>query len=66
MGEEIKRRRIAAGLSQKALAAKLGVAQSMVSCWETGENAPNIKNAVALAKIFGCTVDDLLGGDADG
>jgi DNA-binding transcriptional regulator YiaG len=35
-GGDIKRRRKAAGLSQAALAEKVGVTQGAVSSWETG------------------------------
>lgn len=49
-----------AGLSQSQVAKELGVDQSAVSRWETGENMPRAATLVLMAKLYGCTVDDLL------
>ncbi|NCB52438.1 MAG: XRE family transcriptional regulator [Clostridia bacterium] len=52
--------RISANISQVDLAAKLKVRQSTVSMWENGFSLPRIDKLMQLAKIFSCTVDDLL------
>lgn len=48
-----------AGITQKALANRMGIAQSTVAMWESGENAPRAKKLQELAHVLGCTVDDL-------
>ena len=52
-GAQIKARRKAAGLSQAALAEKIGVTQSAVSSWETGYAVPDQDHVDALEQIFG-------------
>ena len=49
-----------AGLSQEALAEKIGVSRQAVSKWETGEATPELSTLVALAKEFGVSTDWLL------
>lgn len=55
----IKELREAAKLTQKATAEKMNVRQSTVSMWETGEALPRSDKLPLLAKLLGCTVDDL-------
>lgn len=50
-----------AGMDQKDIAEKLGIAVQTVSSWETEARRPNIDMLVKLAKIFDCTTDELLG-----
>lgn len=49
-----------AGLSQEALAEKLGVSRQAVSKWETGEAVPELSKLMLLAQTFGVTTDLLL------
>lgn len=49
-----------AGLSQEALAEKLGVSRQAVSKWETGEAVPELSKLMLLAQTFGVTTDWLL------
>ncbi len=49
-----------AGLSQSQVAKALGVDQSAVCRWETGENMPRAAMLARMAQLYGCTVDDLL------
>lgn len=58
--KEIRRRRIAAGLSQTALAEKAGVSKSQMSDVENGRAGFSPKNLLALANVLDCTVPDLL------
>lgn len=53
------------GLSQEALAEKIGVSRQAVSKWETGDALPEITKLKSLAECFGVTVDFLLDEDAD-
>lgn len=48
------------GLSQEELAEKLGVSRQAVSKWERVEAAPDTDNLIALAKLYGVSLDELL------
>ena len=52
-----------AGLSQEALAEKLGVSRQAISKWETGEATPEVGKLLLLANVFGVTTDWLLSED---
>ena len=56
----IKEAREKAGLTQQDLADELGVGQSTVAMWETQKSLPRTDKLPALAKILGCTIDELL------
>ena len=66
----MKRRLCGAIPSQVEAAKVLGVRPSAVSKWERGEAKPRIERLPAMAKLYGCTVEDLLkdigGYDNDG
>lgn len=52
-------------LSQEALAEKLSLSRQAISKWERGESAPDTENLIALSKIFGVTLDELVGKKAE-
>lgn len=52
--------RRARGLSQEELAAKLGVSRQAVSKWERCESSPDTDNLIALARLYGISLDALL------
>lgn len=52
-----------AGLSQAAVAKKMGVSDAAVSMWETGKTCPRVSLLVGLAGLYCCTVDELLCGN---
>lgn len=52
-----------AGLSQEALAERIGVSRQSISKWETGEASPEISKLPLLAKEFNVTTDWLLSED---
>lgn len=56
----IRKYRRQMGLTQAGLAEILGVSQSTVGMWETGERKPDIIMLKKLTGILGCTADDLL------
>ncbi len=61
--------RQSAKLSQEQVAAKVGVSRQAVSKWECGESLPDTDNLIALAALYGVTIDELLFADpkqADG
>lgn len=66
MAQRLVDRRKAAGLSQEALAAQLGVSRQAVSKWERSESSPDTDNLIALAALYGVSLDELLYGKAVG
>ncbi|MGW0574805.1 helix-turn-helix domain-containing protein [Streptomyces sp. NPDC002920] len=56
----LRRRRIAAGLSQTDLAEKAGVSKSQLSDVENGRAGFSPKNLKAIADVLDCEVPDLL------
>ena len=61
IADNIKRLRENAGLSQAALARKLGVTRASVNAWEMELSAPTAQYLIALAQLFHTTTDDILG-----
>lgn len=53
-------KRKSAGITQEQAATALNVTQGAVYQWETGKSKPAVDKLPALAKLYGCTVDDLL------
>lgn len=64
MAQRLVDRRKAAGLSQEALAAQLGVSRQAVSKWERSESSPDTDNLIALAALYDVSLDELLYGEA--
>ena len=70
LSDEERRRRFGAririmrnffGLTQSALAEKIGVSKQTITTYETGRREPPFRNLLALARVFHVTVDWLLG-----
>ena len=57
---KLKDKRKEIGFSQLDVAAYCGVKRSTVSKWETGVCLPRSDRLPALAKLYGCSVDELL------
>ena len=51
-----------AGLSQEELAERIGVSRQAVSKWERAEASPDTDNLIALAEVYGVTLDELIKG----
>lgn len=62
----LKEARKRAGLTAKDVALSLGVTFQNVYNWENGSYLPPSKRLPELAKLYGCTVDELLGGGGQG
>ena len=60
LSEKIYYCRKKAGMSQEALAARIGVSRQAVSKWETGEAEPELGKLRLLAEAFGVSADWLL------
>lgn len=66
LADEVRRRRTAAGLSRKKLSALAGLGETYISELERGLiEYPRISTVRAIAKILGCTVQDLTGEPED-
>ena len=63
IGMNIKRLRLAKGLTQEQLAELLTISTAAVSKWEAKNTYPDITMLFPLAEIFGVTIDELLGYD---
>ena len=63
IGKKITELRKQNGLSQEKLAEKLDVARQTISKWELGETAPDLKQSKELSKLFGVSLDELVGND---
>ena len=61
LGETIRTLRKNAGLSQEALAEKLGVSRQAVSKWENDNGMPETEKLIVMAKLFDTNLDDLIG-----
>lgn len=59
--EKLNDLRKRAGLSQKELADKLGVAQASINYWEKGQRTPSIDMVALIADYFHVSFDYLIG-----
>ena len=54
-----------AGLSHAAAATEFGVAAAAVCQRHTGRTMPHPRTLPQIAKVYGCTVDELLSGNEE-
>ena len=59
--ERLKELRQENGYSQDELAGKILVTRQAISKWERGEALPDTENLIALANVYGISIDELLG-----
>ena len=57
----IVKKRKEAGFTQAEVAEKLNVSFQAVSKWESGTSEPSTANLLALAKLYGISLDELVG-----
>lgn len=62
IGNYIKYYRKMNNLSQKDLAAKLGISDKTISSWEIDRTEPNMGAVEMMCAIFGCSKTDLIDG----
>lgn len=60
VGENVRRARLAMGLSQAELARRTGVQPAWIAHIEAARQLPSLPNAVALADALGVSLDDLV------
>lgn len=61
LGQRIQELRKQAGLSQEGLGEALGVSRQAVSKWEGDNGIPELDTLIAMSKLFGVTIGQLLG-----
>ena len=61
----IKQLRQESDMSQRALAAKLNCSQKAIDLWEKGLTEPKADVIIALANVFECSADFILGREDD-
>ncbi|WP_455580672.1 helix-turn-helix domain-containing protein [Dysosmobacter sp.] len=61
----IRQLREDAGMTQEELAKKMGVKPPAVSKWERGLAFPTMDKVGRLAKLFGCTMEHVMGIDTE-
>ena len=59
LGTSLYHARRKKGLSQEAVAEKLGVSRQTISKWETDETLPDIRQAKKPSVLYGLTLDEL-------
>jgi len=63
LGARLHEQRLLLKLSQKEVAEAINVSPSIVSNYENNERTPSVENLMALAGLFRCSTDYLLGID---
>lgn len=61
LGERLQEQRLNMRISQKEAANAIGVSPSIISNYESSERTPSVENLMALAGLYRCSVDYLLG-----
>ena len=62
----MKERRLRGAIpTQREVAKILGVQESSVSKWERGISKPRADKLPAIAKLYGCTIEELLADDIE-
>ena len=61
LGKRLEQARANLHLSQKEVAAAIGASASVISNYESGERTPSVENLMALASLYRCSADYLLG-----
>ena len=65
LGNSLYNARKSSGLTQEAVAERLGVSRQTISKWELDETLPDIRQAKSLAQLYHTTLDDLIDYDAE-
>lgn len=60
-GKAMRILRMTAKLTQQDVARALGIRRSTVAMWERGTAMPRADKLPELAKLYGCSIDDLFG-----
>jgi transcriptional regulator with XRE-family HTH domain len=61
LSRRLRELRLQHNYSQKTVADKLNISPSIVSGYENNERTPSVDNLLALARLYHCSTDYLLG-----
>ena len=61
LGKRLQEQRLLKNLSQKEVAGSVGVSASIISNYESSERTPSVEILMALARLYHCSTDYLLG-----
>lgn len=64
LSTRLKEQRQKQNLSQKQVAERIQVSPSVISNYESGERTPSLESLIALAHLYHCSTDYLLGLEA--
>lgn len=56
----LKKLRLSSNYTQEQVALTIGVSRQAVAKWENGTTTPDIYNCMALAKLYGVSIDSLV------
>ncbi len=65
MDNDVRERRAEQGLSQATLAQAMGVSRQTINAIETGRYLPSLPLAIALARHFGTSVEEMFSDNGD-
>jgi putative transcriptional regulator len=65
MENDVRQRRTEQGLSQAALGQALGVSRQTINAIEKGRYLPSLPLAIALARHFGTSVEEMFSDNGD-
>jgi putative transcriptional regulator len=65
MDNDVRERRAEQGLSQAALAQAMGVSRQTINAIETGRYLPSLPLAIALARHFETSVEEMFSDNGD-
>jgi len=60
LADVLKENRMRCKMTQEFVAESLGVSRQAVSKWENGTSDPSTSNLLALSKLYGICIDDVL------
>jgi putative transcriptional regulator len=66
MDNDVRQLRTARGLSQQDLAQAMSVSRQTINSIEKGRYTPSLPLAIALARFFGLTVEEVFHADGSG
>ena len=61
LGDKLHKLRLEFNMSQKEVAGIINTSPSIISNCESGERTPSVENLMALANLYHCSTDYLLG-----
>ena len=60
IGENVRRIRIAKGMTQEELAERVNVSHPTICRLETGVKIPSVMLCVEISKVLGCEIGDIV------